>query len=883
MQTKIYVIYEGEYSTPLAQLDTWAKLFGLELGKDVNGDFLLSERPKTKGQVTTKEFVESVRFWDRWETIKSEITELNPTCIMVFGKSATEFLSNNTFAKSRGRQSTYKIGEKEFPIFYLGSLRLYEKQGFDKNEELLDTTNKALFLANGMDFKSETQYEIITEKSRFLEILEFCKQTGTFCFDFETTGLDWFREEQKATILSISFQHGYSYILPLLHFDSPFTEEDVLEFFQILEREIFSNPKVNKIAHNLKFDLHWVVKYGCKKFDGRFDDTMIMSHILDENTKNGLKELARKYFIKFTGYEDGVGKYKWDEVPLDLLSRYAALDTDLTLRLRDYFEDLLIEDKLPLKQIQTIRRKLDENGIPLHSVEYLEKLEMMDHRLYILYRNLSMPAFLALFDAEHFGAKLDDKLIYESIEKAEGFLEIKMNELLAFPEVKKFELEQSKEKLKSSIDALTLKLEAQEIKFPGKDTALKRKYKEQLKQLKTGEVNLYEGINFKSVTQLGELLFSDKGFKFPLMYDPFKKEYVRTTKREYLNELHHPFMDKLLAYRSISSMISTYYKGLLERMDVDKKVHTSFLLTGTTSGRLSSRNPNLQNIPARLKFKDDEALWTLKQVKKFFSNLGDDYYMLQYDYSQAELRVIANFSGDPVMTETYKNDYDIHEITAANELSLSLEEFRQLPKDEYKANRNTAKGTNFGLVYDMSIDGYMDYAKNNYGVILTKEQAEVKYKKFFQTYNKLRSWHKVYTEFAKKYGYVRTLFGRKRRLLNIQTADPKTGAYGMDVRAAINSPIQGTSGEYAIFSAAILRQRLPEGTFFFNTVHDSIFFYIKKDMFEYVHPIIVKACEYPPIELYFKIFPGEVKMKMDAEVSEISWGDMKPLDEYFQK
>lgn len=894
--SNIYVITEGPYSSPIQDIKEWFDFFeiqGVQVGQ------MFEDRPIENPKVITDDIFAQVYEKQKHFPINEDLKELQPKVILIFGKNACNYYFNEDWKKVLGQSKMIEIDGNQYLAFGFGSTLWMRNNKWTSYSKLVDATNKAVFESNGVSYEQSTGFKYIHNRDEFHKVLDYCKETGTFCFDFETTGLDYFREEQKPTILSICFQHGFSYILPLYHFESWFNEEDIQYFFKVIGEEIFNNIKVNKIAHNLKFDLHWMRRFGVDKYDGRFNDTMLMSHILDENTKNGLKDLARKYFIKFSGYEnelkkeDGsLDKFSWETVPLELLSKYAALDTDLTLRLYHMFEEMLIEDGISLKEKRNILTRIQDKFVGLENgekltpykgltnIEYLEYLETIPYRLYLLYRNLTMPAFFALFDAEHHGCKIDSELIRKSIKEAEIILEKKSKQLHELPEIKKFEILKRKQINEARIELLEEKIKARLEKYkPG--TALEVKYRDEIQRIKSGELDLYEGINFSSPTQLKEFLFTPMGLNLKGMWDERKKEYTLTTKREFLAEIDHPFVILLLSYRSIASMLSTFYEGILERLDSNDIVHTSFLLHGTTTGRLASRGPNLQNIPARIKFKDEEAEKVLKMVKKFFIALSENHYMLQADYSQAELRVIANFSGDPTMVDAYKHDKDLHAITASNELGLTFEQFMELPPDEVKKHRTAAKGTNFGLVFDMSIQGYLDYARNNYGVVMTYEEAEKKYKAFFKMYSKLKEWHRTYVKFAEKYGYVRTLFGRKRRLLSIQSKED-TPAKGMDIRASINSPIQGTSGEYAIFSAAIMRHRMNATCPFVNTVHDSVFFYPLITELDKNIPLIMGACENPPIQTYFGIYPGEVGMKMDLEISDKSWGDMVPIEK-FQK
>lgn len=695
--------------------------------------------------------------------------------------------------------------------------------------------------------KPYTSFEVVKSVERLKCITAYAKETGFLCFDFETTGLEYYSSDKYATILSISVQPGYSYIVPFESQDFEWGIESESEFSDVLEelRIMFADDSTTKIAHNLKFDFHWLCRYDIA-IKGRLADTMLMSHVLEEGRKHGLKSLTTTYFPFWDGYDSEVD-FKKNTHDFDQLCQYAAMDTDITLRLFYIFEDQLLTPG--------------------------------NEMMYTLLRNLLIPSLIALQDMEYRGCKLDRELILESIAKAESLLESKLASMNSFPEVLGFIAETNKIKVKEAIQELYEKIERRKDKAKDIDTdRYIVKYREQIAELKTMTKPMYTEVNYNSHVQLGSLLYDSFGFGFdqPIV-DGVKK---KSSGREYIQEIDHPFIHTMMAYRSISKMLSTYYNGLLERLDVNDIVHGSFLLHGTRTGRLSSRNPNLQNIPSRLGFDDDDAKWALKQVKKFFVPIDEDYVVVQADYSQAELRVIANLSKDPTMIAAYKNGEDLHAKTGATIRGVSLEEFYKLPKDEFKKFRTHAKPANFGWVFKASIPGYIEFAKTQYGLILTEQEAKRHKDAIFNTYKLISKWHDTYEKRAKKYGYVETMFGRRRRFENINNSTNQ-GLINKDIRDAINSPVQGTSGEFTIFCIALLYHRLPSDCWMWCTVHDSIFFYIRKDKLHYLN-IINETCENPPLKLYFGIkdedFP--VPMKMEYEISDQSWGHMEEVGDF---
>ena len=320
---------------------------------------------------------------------------------------------------------------------------------------------------------------------------------------------------------------------------------------------------------------------------------------------------------------------------------------------------------------------------------------------------------------------------------------------------------------------------------------------------------------------MGSLLYGAEGFGFEKPYVKAKRAEAEATGKEYLMELNDStrFIDDLLLYRSIGKTLSTYLHGINDRLDANDRVHTSFLQHGTKSGRLSSQNPNLQNLTNVAKLTDPTAIEVVSMVKKPFI-APEGYTLCQIDYSQAELRIIASFAGETNMLDAYNAGIDLHALYAARMLKTDLDGFYKLDKADQKNWRTRAKAGNFGLIYGMSAEGLVHYAKNNYGVILSLKEATEMRNDFFAMYPRLLDYHDTYIAKGRKFGYVRTLYGRMRRVPQI--LDQNEYIRGMDERVAINSPVQGTAGEFTVFAISLLRNRLDPRVKFVNTVHDSI-------------------------------------------------------------
>lgn len=797
--------------------------------------YLMNERPVEGGKYSDKKIKEA------GIALKNKLIKLKPKAVVCLGETVMNALCGvKGITSHRGEVFSWDDEQggliKVVPTFSPA----YVQNASVQLEKFAGDLQLARNISLGIEEKQgQSLNHVCLTVSDAKKAIDYCVEVGICCFDFETTkltNLETFDPNFKATLLSVSFQHGSSYSIPLEHYQTPFTPDEVAEILAYFFDRVLENPEVHKVAHNTKFDMHVAARYGCKKFRGRYDDTMLMHHLLDETKKHGLKEVTKEYYPDFGGYEKEVRRFEWAKVPLQILAPYGGLDTDLTLRLRTVFTDML----------------------------------MQDLRVYKIYRNLTIPALHALFEAEETGMLIDREQMAINIKRAEELYEMMEAKLRDYRQVKMFESIMRDQIVSEKIAELEEKRDAAKGKT-------RVNYDEKINSIKAGTTDLYVGMNFDSVPQMGKLLYSDAGFGFPMPYVKKKRKEAEATGKEYLMELNDDtgFIDDLLLYRSIGKTLSTYLHGINDRLDTLDRVHTSFLLHGTKSGRLSSQNPNLQNLTNVAKLTDRIAIEVVTMVKKPFI-MPKGYTLAQIDFSQAELRIIASFAGETAMLEAYDAGIDLHALYASKMLNTTLDEFYLLPKDQQKNWRTRAKAGNFGLIYGMSAEGLVDYAKNNYGVVLTLKEATTMRNAFFSMYPRLLEYHDTYVAKGRKFGYVRTLYGRKRHLPDIDNSQEFVRA--MDERVAINSPIQGTSGEFTVFAVSLLRNRLDPRVKFVNTVHDSIIYYIPDDILDSQLRVIKYTCENLPNKQYFDRELEGVSMKVDIETSKIGWKDLQPYE-----
>ena len=297
-----------------------------------------------------------------------------------------------------------------------------------------------------------------------------------------------------------------------------------------------------------------------------------------------------------------------------------------------------------------------------------------------------------------------------------------------------------------------------------------------LSSLKESENKIFnfcgKEFNLASPKQLGEVLFDD----LKIISNPKKtKSGQYSTSEEILSKLakNHPIIADILHWRSLQKLLSTYVLALPKQVNPKtKRIHTIFNQTLTSTGRLSSLNPNLQNIPIRTS--------NGKLIRKAFTARDQDHILVSADYSQIELRVIASLSNDDDMLKAFKNNEDIHKSTASKVFNIDLENVTN-------EQRSHAKVVNFGIIYGVSAFGLSNQTD------LSRSESKEIIDNYYKSYPKLKEFTSNQIEFARSNGYVKTLLGRKRYLndINSRNAIIRSSAE----RNAINSPVQGTAAD----------------------------------------------------------------------------------------
>ncbi len=277
-----------------------------------------------------------------------------------------------------------------------------------------------------------------------------------------------------------------------------------------------------------------------------------------------------------------------------------------------------------------------------------------------------------------------------------------------------------------------------------------------------------EDFNVNSPKQLGEILFGKLGLP-----GGKKTKTGYSTAADVLEKLapDYPIVNEILEYRQLAKLKSTYADGLSTFIGEDRRIHTNFNQTITATGRISSTEPNLQNIPMRMELG--------RMIRKVFVP-GEGHIFTDADYSQIELRILAHMSGDEQLIEAYRMDEDIHRITAAKVFHIPLSEVTDL-------QRRNAKAVNFGIVYGISSFGLSQ------DLSISRKEAEAYIQEYFATYPKVKEFLDRSVEEAKKNGYVTTMFGRRRPVPELSSGNFMQRSFGE--RVAMNSPIQGTAAD----------------------------------------------------------------------------------------
>ncbi len=485
---------------------------------------------------------------------------------------------------------------------------------------------------------------------------------------------------------------------------------------------------------------------------------------------------------------------------------------------------IVFNKKVLMHQLKSLNvdftSKADDIMIMKYLADYSGKEETLDEVLFAYGFDKKMPSY-ALYKIEK---SLREKLVSEDTLSLYQDVELPLIDVLFSMETAGFKVDEK---------ALY---------------TLSDEYRKILKSLEN-DIHTLAGnsdFNVNSPKQLGTVLFDDLKLPYPKKKG---KDASYSTAQEILEELSgdFPIIDKILKYRQIQKLVSTYIEGFKPLIEKGTGlIHTTFHQTVTATGRLSSKAPNLQNIPIR----DEEG----KIIRKFFVARDSEHILVGADYSQIELRLLASFSGCQSLIDAYKNGQDIHTETASKVFGLK-------PEDVTKAHRRDAKAVNFGIIYGISDFGLSKNIKSS--VSMARDYI----KRYFETYPEVKNYMDKNVELAKTQGYVTTVLNRRRYFKDINSSNRNLRAFAE--RQAMNMPLQGSSADIIKVAMVNVHNRLKnEGlkSKLILQVHDELIIDALKEEKDKVIKILTEEME-GAVNL-------SVKLTVETEVGE-TWFDAK--------
>lgn len=382
-----------------------------------------------------------------------------------------------------------------------------------------------------------------------------------------------------------------------------------------------------------------------------------------------------------------------------------------------------------------------------------------------------------------------------------------------------------------SMEKWGIRVKGEELKAYGEKLSIRIRELEKLIYEKAGEE-----FNINSPKQLGVILFEKMGIP-----GGRKTKTGYSTAADILEKLapEQPIVNDILEYRQLAKLKSTYADGLSAVIEKDGRIHSTFNQTITATGRISSTEPNLQNIPVRMELG--------RLIRKVFVP-QEGYVFLDADYSQIELRVLAHMSGDEKLIQAYKEAQDIHRLTASQVFHVPFDEVTDL-------QRRNAKAVNFGIVYGISSFGLSQ------DLSITRKEASEYIEKYFETYPRIKTFLDQMVEEGKEKGYVSTMFGRRRPVPELKSSNFMQRSFGE--RVAMNSPIQGTAADIIKIAMNRVYKRLEQEGLksrLVLQVHDELLIETKEDEIKKVSAILeeeMKGAAQLAVELEVDMHQGE--------------------------
>ncbi len=571
-------------------------------------------------------------------------------------------------------------------------------------------------------------YHLITTPEERKELLDILLKQTQVCFDTETTDIDAMHADLVGMSFSYKAREAFYVAVPA---DFEAAKSIVHEF-----APFFQSEQIEKIAHNIKYDLKVLHRYAMEVVTPTFD-TMIAHYLINPESKQSMDFLS-EFYLKYKPIsietligKKGKGQGNMRDLKPEEVSDYACEDADVTFQLKQLFEP-----------------------------------EIQKEHLKDLFYKIEMPLVDVLKNMEQEGIAIDVKGLKEYSTELE----------------------------KTLVDLDARIKEEAGVTF-----------------------------NIDSPKQLGEVLFDH------LKIDPKAKktktgQYATSEDVLVKHEKTHPIIPMILEYRQLRKLKSTYVDPLPTMTDrIDGRVHTNFMQTVTATGRLSSNNPNLQNIP----IKTDKG----KEIRKAFIPRDKDHVIMAADYSQIELRIIAALSGDEHMIEAFKNRFDIHTSTASKVFHTPMDEVT-------KEQRSAAKAVNFGILYGQSAFGLSQ------SLNISRTEAKGIIDSYFEQFSALKKYMDSIVHEARENGYVETLSKRRRYLPDINSANAVVR--GFAERNAVNAPIQGSAADIIKMAMVKVQEEMKKRKLqskMILQVHDELVFDVLKSEIDEMKVLVQDAME----------------------------------------
>jgi DNA polymerase-1 len=608
-------------------------------------------------------------------------------------------------------------------------------------------------------------YECVRDAAALQKWAELIRERGLVAVDTETNSLDPMVAELVG--ISLAVEPGIACYIPLGHKDGvgdllgggitagQISEKQALSILQ----PVLEDPSVLKIGQNMKYD--WLV-FSQHGIDLRpFDDTMLLSYVLDAGTGNhGMDELSKRWlghecisYKELTG--SGRSKITFDQVTIDLATRYAGEDADVTLRLWQVLKPRLVAERMTR-----------------------------------VYERLERPLIDVIARMEQRGISVDRQIL---------------------------------SRLSGELGQAAAAVEHEIHKLAG------------------------ENFNIGSPKQLGDILFGKLG----LPGASKTKTGQWSTSAQVLDDLAvegHDLPRKIVGWRQLTKLKSTYTDALPGYIHPQtKRVHTSYAMASTSTGRLSSSEPNLQNIPIRTE--EGRKIRTA-----FVAEVGNK--LISADYSQIELRVLAHIAEIPQLRQAFADGLDIHAMTASEMFDTPIEGMDPMV-------RRRAKAINFGIIYGISAFGLA----NQLGI--DRSEAADYIKKYFERFPGIKDYMEDTKQFCRKNGYVETIFGRRAHYPDIKASNPQIRAF--NERAAINAPIQGSAADIIRRAMVRMEAALHDaglGARMLLQVHDELIFECDMQQVEATLPVVRQVM----IDAPFPALQLKVPLQVDAHAAD-NWDE----------